>query len=321
GAWVNLTQNFPANTAIPNSDLAVDEAGNAMVAYVVRTPDNNLTTWFSRYQNGSWSTPQQLPTSDVYSDLDRFRLELRGNVALVEWLNSAQDTEIRYRIDGTTVTYEPLAGWDTTYGMIDAQGNIETLRFDYPTMSIIAQQQVKNPVASFTIPAGATWASLATTLYGTAAVADDLQRVLGNPALTAGTKLRNLPATLVDTYDAPVSPYYRVNAGDTWASITMAVYGTDNAGAIAALQSATGNPTLTANLQLTVPATISYLSSPGAVVARTDLLSTVETQYLPYTLNTSLLTTPPGGWGWAGPVLLNEWNGTTSDPYTQFNAN
>ncbi|OGI66036.1 MAG: hypothetical protein A2W18_10520, partial [Candidatus Muproteobacteria bacterium RBG_16_60_9] len=133
---------------------------------------------------------------------------------------------------------------------------------------------------SYTIQAGDTWASIAATLYGTSNVADELQAALGNPTLTVGNNLTNLPASLTDTVTTTtnynlnagallttetqtntitVPPYYLVQAADTWATITQAIYGTSDPNAIAALQNAPGMPAaLTTGDHLTVPQVLSY---------------------------------------------------------------
>jgi len=127
--------------------------------------------------------------------------------------------------------------------------------------------------ANYTVPAGATWSSLALTLYGSTAVADVLQAQMGNPTLVDGLRLLNLPAALsvTTTTSTSVTPYYTVAAGNTWASITQAVYGTSHANAVQALQNAMQNVSLTPGLHLMVPLNLSY-AVPGAG-ARTTTLS------------------------------------------------
>ncbi|MCA3174483.1 MAG: RHS repeat protein, partial [Burkholderiales bacterium] len=112
-----------------------------------------------------------------------------------------------------------------------------------------------------------------------------LQTALGNPALTTGSRL-TVPASLsypvnqsssanaavlstTLTSTSTVPAYYRIKTGDTWAGITQAVYGTNVAAAVSALQTALGNPTLTVGSKLTgLPTSLSYLES---LVDSTDL--------------------------------------------------
>ncbi len=118
------------------------------------------------------------------------------------------------------------------------------------------------PMLGYVVPAGASWQSIANTLYGvnSAAAGSALQSALNDPPLVTGGRLNNLPATLTvaTTTTVTVPAYYTVQTGDTWASITQAIYGTSDPNAIAALQAALGNPTLTTGLHLTVPLTLTY---------------------------------------------------------------
>ena len=123
----------------------------------------------------------------------------------------------------------------------------------------------------YTVQAGDTWASIGLALYGSSAVASQLQSALANPALTAGAQLTGFPATIVVSTTQTVPAYYTVQAGNTWSSITQTIYGTSDANAIAALQVATGNPTLTTGLHLTVPLTLTY-GSGSTLYLQTDVL-------------------------------------------------
>ena len=124
----------------------------------------------------------------------------------------------------------------------------------------------------YVIPSSPGWQSIANTLYGinSAAAGSALQSALGNPTLTPGNRLNNLPATLtvVTQQTVTVPPYYTVPAGATWTSITQAVYHTSDTAAVAALQAATGNPTLTTGLHLTVPANLTYSTATASSAAR-----------------------------------------------------
>jgi nucleoid-associated protein YgaU len=105
-----------------------------------------------------------------------------------------------------------------------------------------------------TVKAGDTWASIATALYGTVSVATQLQSALGSPALSTGVRLTGLPVSLSATITLP--PCYTVNAGDTWASIATALYGT--ADVATQLQSALGSPALSTGARLTgLPSSLS----------------------------------------------------------------
>ncbi len=110
----------------------------------------------------------------------------------------------------------------------------------------------------YQVQSGDTWSSIAAYLYGTAAVAGELQAAFGNPALIPGTRLSSPPVSLTHTWTAPVPPYYIVKSDDTWTTIARTVYNIADPDGVAALQAAAGNPALVAGLHLTLPATLSY---------------------------------------------------------------
>lgn len=117
----------------------------------------------------------------------------------------------------------------------------------------------------YLVPAGATWQSIAYALYGINSIAagNALQTAMGSPTLSTGLHLTPVPATLTVQTVVTVPAYYLVQSGDTWTSITQAVYNTNNANAVAALQSALNSPALTPGLHLSVPATLTYGSGTG----------------------------------------------------------
>jgi YD repeat-containing protein len=131
--------------------------------------------------------------------------------------------------------------------------------------------------AYYVIPSSPTWQGIANTLYGVNSVAagSALQAALGNLTLVAGNRLTNLPSILAVTTPQVVTvpAYYIVPAGATWTSITQAVYGTTHPNAVAALRTATGNPTLTTNYHLTVPLSLTYLVTAASTIYRsTDIV-------------------------------------------------
>jgi len=132
----------------------------------------------------------------------------------------------------------------------------------------------------YTVQSGDSWSSIALSLYHTSdseAVAM-LQAALGAPVLAVGTVLEHLPGKLdytktVGTKNVPA--YYQVRAGDSWESLTRALYGIGDAGAVAALRSALGNPALNAGGQLgNLPSKVDYslTVANGVQVRVTDAL-------------------------------------------------
>jgi len=110
--------------------------------------------------------------------------------------------------------------------------------------------------AYYTVQANDSFNSIAQYLYGSSLVGDELQTAVGNPVLTAGSRLAALQGSLTNT--VTVAPYYTVQSGDTFSSIAEVVYGTASAGS--ALQAALGNPALTVGTRLTVPASLDYVT-------------------------------------------------------------
>ncbi|SFH04549.1 YD repeat-containing protein, partial [Duganella sp. CF458] len=165
--------------------------------------------------------------------------------------------------------------------------------------------------AYYAVQAGDTWASIAAALYGDAASVDALQAAMGNAALDAVAHLQGLPATLhyTTTVAITVAPHYTVQAGDTWASIALALYGASDAEAAAALKSAMGSPELAAGTVLQpFPAKLDYAKVTGSVdvpayyqVQQLDTWQSV-TQFLYGTSEADAIDTLRNALGY--PILL-----------------
>ena len=223
------------------------------------------------------------------------------------------------QIAGPAVT---LAGEQTSNASFTAPavGSTTVLRFRVTVtdnQGVIATDTVDVAVfpasQSYLVQAGDSWATIAQALYGvgSTAAANALSQALGNPALSAGTSLTDLPAQLsvTTTSTGTVAPYYVVQAGDTWTTITQRVYGTSHTAAVAALQAALGNTALAAGAHLSVPSTLSYSSGSGggsATVVDALGLSTL----LEYDARGQLirLTAPPAQAGASAQVLSFAYN-------------
>ena len=309
-ATFNLSSNTwaAAQTQPAGSQLAQDANSNAIYAYIssgtVYADIFNPTT-------GNWTSSQVTPTGVSVPNGSEIQVSINGSHAVVGWFGSNSTFNVSVLSNGvwsapvTTLTpsYPDLVIDPNGGAMLGYQGQVDIYRLDN----------------SYLIPSGATWQSIAQSVYGasTAAAASALQSYMGNATLVAGTLLHNLPGTLaVTTYTTvPVTPYYTVQAGDTWASVTQTIYGTADSGAIQALQSALGEPALTVGEQLTVPLSLSYVAAATgnattftytlptgtAATATANSGSLISSQQQTTTSTGSLsgshLTTPTAGWG------------------------
>lgn len=293
---------WSAQTALDNgsgtgsgAEIAVDANGNALLAWA--EDDGTAQSLYARRYDaasGTWGTATLLESSNADISPDhRITLSFDGGEGLVAWL---QDNSTATGSDLYAARFSNGAWGSPTLlesrsespseviAAVDADGYPMVLwvQPDGTAPSIYRSHYDRTPY--YTVPSGATWQSIANTLYGvnSAAAGSTLQAALGSPTLSTGLQLRGLPATLVLTQNVPA--FYTVQDGDTWVSITQALYGTHAAEAATALQSALGNPTLTAGLELTLPASITYSSSSdgmGSVIfGQTDVTGNgVVTRY------------------------------------------
>src|SRR5215813_3923327 len=173
----------------------------------------------------------------------------------------------------------------------------------------------------YAVQAGDTWESIAASLCGTPNAAAALRAALGNPPLTAGAQLTGFPPSLsfTQTTTVNVPDSYTVQAGDTWATIAQAVYGTGDPEAIAALQSALGNPALAAGTRLAVPLTLTY--TPGSVTASANPATLSTTVTGTFNLNSSALTTPTtSGWSASATAVSSSATSATA-PQIRYDQN
>ena len=76
--------------------------------------------------------------------------------------------------------------------------------------------------AYYSVQAGDTWESIASLLYGSSSVANQLQAQFEGISLEEGSELNGLPDVLVEndtTAPTSVDPYYRIPDGATWAPL------------------------------------------------------------------------------------------------------
>jgi YD repeat-containing protein len=269
-----------ASTTVGENITAQIRNGKAVVAWV-----QSINLYAARFSSGTWSAATLIENSADAINTPVAAIDAQGNTTVLWSEPSSGIQQARYATGGQPYYLVPSgATWqsvaNTLYGVNSAAAGT-ALQTALGNPALTAGAQLTNLPATlsvtttttitvppyYTIPSGATWQSVANTLYGvnSAAAGSALQTALGNPPLTAGNRLTNLPATLsvTTTTTITVPAYYTVQAGNTWSSITQTIYGTSTANAVAALQAATGNPTLTTGLHLTVPLTLTYSSGTG----------------------------------------------------------
>lgn len=249
-----------------NWQLAVDEEGNALVTWAAGSW-SSPTLYARRFDaaTGEWGTTATLNAGGVNLD-EAVSIGLDGSNAVAAWVQSngagGWDVYAARMNNGTWSTAQLV---DTrsesprqVRTAIDANGKATVLwvQADLSGRSLF-QSRFDNASQSYTVPSGATWQSIANTLYNvnSAAAGEALRLALGNPTLTTGAQLTNLPPTLSVsiTQSTTVPAYYTVQPTDTWTSITEAVYGTTDPFVVAELQELLDNPPLLPGMHLEVP--------------------------------------------------------------------
>ncbi len=139
---------------------------------------------------------------------------------------------------------------------------------NFPASLSYTAREVVNVAPFYVVPAGASWSSITSALYGSNSIdaANALQLAMGNASLQAGQHLTQLPINLTYSTGAVVSvpPFYQVQADDSWSSIALALYG--NALAADELQAAMGNPSLSSGVKLqNLPAQLHFTQTVEGV--------------------------------------------------------
>lgn len=249
--------------------LAVDrDTGNAIVAWVQSNGSAN-STYARRYtaSTNTWSAAVLLETTNVAVSTTANSLvaAISGDRIAVAWL---QTNDLYASLwdgsswSGATLIESASANAAQPSITIDPAGNVGLWwqQSDGTANSIYQRRYQRDTTPYYLIPPGATWQSIANALYGinSPEAGSALQTAMGSPSLTAGTPLFGLPAEIFVATEQTVAEYYEVQSGDTWADITLTIYGTNDPSAVAALQAELGDPILSEGLHLTVPLTLSY---------------------------------------------------------------
>ena len=307
------------------AELSVDAAGNALVAWL-ESDGTAISVYARRFDaaSGTWSAAALLETLNTNASTDHFlSVSLVGGEGIVAWLhNGASVTEayaarLSNGVWGAATLLETRS--DPTGDIsaaVDMYGNatVVWVQADSHARSIYRAQYV-GPY--YVVPTGATWQSVANTLYGVNSpeAGSALQAAMGGGALSAGIRLSGLPTTL--SVASTVPAYYTVRAGDTWAHIASAVYGTADVNAISALRTALGNPALVTGLELVVPANVFYTTS-ASYTAPLNYSATSTSLSQSYNLNSGAVTIPPVAWSAA--ALLEADNAEANSPQLSFDA-
>lgn len=283
-----------------DAELSVDPAGNALVAWIEN--DNSIPSIYARRYSaatGTWGNATLVENTSVAVNPDTFiTAAMSGNEAVVSWIAGNNDVYAAKMTEGTwgavTLLETRDEGGNELTSAINAAGNAVVLWQQADGMQPSIYQAMYQ-TANFIVPAGATWQSIANSLYGVNNVeaGSALQAAMGGGTLTTGAILSGFPATLTVTTGIP--GYYTVLATDTWAHVAQRVYGVTDAAAIAQLQALLGTTTLTAGQHLVVPTSFEYTESANF---RAPLdwtrVNTTSTTY--HQLNTGLLTVPLTNW-------------------------
>src|SRR6266581_2239668 len=277
-----------STAAITTPKLYVDASGNAIATWVQSDGTAN-SIWTSRYNAATnvWSPAVVVDDRTTIAADPAASINANGD-AVVAWRQPSSGTTPNDLFFSKFTGGFSTGFWGTPYTIetradnitaapsmaVDPSGDIQVVwqQSDGTAASIFTNRYAINPNLYFQT-SGEGWAAIATTLYGTANVADELQAALGNPSLSFDSSLgsypvlgplpRSLTDTVVTTFS--VAPYYLVQAGDTWASISQALYGTS---AFASqLQAFYGNVALAAGMHLTnVPGSFSTTAPQASEV-------------------------------------------------------
>lgn len=262
GVWGPQVQLHIGDIAAWNGEISLDAAGNALAAWMEH--DGTTVNTHARYYDvttQSWGAAALLETNDNPASPDRLlTVNLVNGSGVVAWVQEdAQPNVYAARFAGgvwgsATLLDSSTASPDYLAAAIDGNNNATILWMQADSL----YRTVSDATPYYLVPAGATWRSIAATLYNEDSddAAQALQTAMSNPTLTTGLHLENPPTTLVVSPQVPT--HYIVQSGDTWASITLALYGTNAAQAVAALQAVLGEPTLAVGAMLYIPSELNY---------------------------------------------------------------
>ena len=263
GQW-SVQQALSNDPGAGTAALSVSASGDALAAW----PETlgGVSTIYASYYDasaGTWSAATAIADNlEIY----RVSVALVGNSGVVGFVNSGggagQDVyavRLQNGVWGAATLLETLPNAASEISAHIDPSNTATVmwvQIDDAAQSIFTARSNSTPY--YLVPGGATWQSLASTLYNavSTAAAAALEAVMAPTTLSTGLHLQGLPATLVVTPTVPT--YYLVQSGDTWQSITLALYGTSDSEAATALWNYLSQPTLTVGQALAIPSQLNY---------------------------------------------------------------
>ncbi|HEV7610153.1 MAG TPA: DUF6531 domain-containing protein [Steroidobacteraceae bacterium] len=241
--------------------LSSDAAGNAVVAWYERNVNGSSpgAIKYSRYDiaTNAWSAVQTVASVPATASVPWVKAAISGNTVYVGWLDGTADRRFIGTM-GALTDISVVGSSASTMATLDRAGNALLVSRD-ANFAANARRYYTSAAPYYTIPAGATWQTISQALYGSTVVADELQAAMGNPPLTAGTRLAMFPPALNDITMVAAAPHVIVRAGESWANIAERVYGTHDANAVAALRTYAGNVPLIVGAHVNVPANLQYL--------------------------------------------------------------
>lgn len=267
GQWSPQVQLHDGEFGAWNGEIAVDAAGNALTVWMEH--DGTSISTHGRYYDvttQSWGAAVPLENSNNAVNMDKnLTVSLVNGSGVAAWIQEDDEPNVyaaRFANGAwgpaSMLDSDPNRTWDLA-SAVDANNNATVVWIQADSV----YRAVSNATPYYLVPAGATWRSIAATLYNvdSDAAGQALQTAMSNPTLSTGLHLQGLPATLAVSPQVPT--HYIVQSGDTWASITLALYGTSQAQAATALQTVLGDPTLTVGAMLYIPSELNY-SVPDA---------------------------------------------------------
>ncbi|HEX9811922.1 MAG TPA: DUF6531 domain-containing protein, partial [Burkholderiales bacterium] len=202
-----------------------------------RDPDGNLTTYgYTGDLLTQITDPAGQVTTLVYDGTNLSRIEVTsgGQVqTLTRYTYDAQN-----RLEQVTVDLSPEDN-----AVADGNTYVTTYTYDGSSKRVASITQGDGSTVAFTYELINGQYLIKTYTDGAGKVTTlTYSQTTGGGGATVNANGGVLSTTETQTTTTTVPPYYTVQAGDTWASITQTIYGTSDAEAIAALQAATGNP-------------------------------------------------------------------------------